>query len=310
MTVTEPLKLRVVGFVGLGRMGEPMARRLADSEEVHVLVHDTAPGLAVQIAATSGAEQANSLSDLAKRSDAVITMLPSSSAVREVILGRQDEHSSDHLTSGSRPQLLIDMGSSDPGLTRRLAAELAPLGTTLLDAPVSGGVGGAKRGDLTIMIGGDQADVEICQPLLERLGDRVEPTGPVGSAHAMKALNNLLSAIGLIGALEVLQAGSAFGLEPHTMLNILNGSSGRNFATETKIAPFVLSRSFSSGFTLDLLAKDTATALALDKKNSDAPSLSHVANQVCKRALDDLGPRHDHTEIARWLETVTEGHLG
>ncbi len=284
-----------------------MVRRLA-SLGLDLLVFDLDAEVSTRVAETSTAESAKSLREIAANADVVITMLPTSEAVREVVSGvsNGDAGRCDCLLGGPAPPgIILDMGSSDPRKTLQLGEEVAEAGARLLDAPVSGGVKGAENGSLSIMVGGDARSFEACRPILERLGQAIIPTGPLGSAHAMKALNNLLSAIGLVGALEVLTAGRAFGLDPHTMLRVLNGSSGRNYATESKIEPFVLSQEYSSGFTLDLLTKDVLTALGLAESTLEAMPIAQTVGKVCRDALDHLGEGHDHTEIARWLEHQT-----
>jgi 3-hydroxyisobutyrate dehydrogenase len=199
---------------------------------------------------------------------------------------------------------VVDMGSSAPSGTRALGAALAERGIALLDAPVSGGVRRAADGTLTVMVGGDPAVVERCRPLFAAVGERVFACGPLGAGHAMKALNNLVSAAGLLAAGEALLVGRRFGLEPARMLEVLNASTGRNHATETKLAQFVLSRRFDAGFSLALMVKDLSTALDLARDTDTPAAFATECRALWARAAEALGPGADHTALVRWLETL------
>lgn len=145
----------------------------------------------------------------------------------------------------------------------KLGEELEKRGLNMVDAPVSGGVRRAVDGSLAIMIGGDPASVARVKPVLEALGRSIFETGPLGSGHAMKALNNFVSAAGLTAACEALAVGKKFGLDPEQMVDILNVSTGRNNSTENKMKPFILSGSYDGGFSLALMAKDLRVAADL-----------------------------------------------
>jgi 3-hydroxyisobutyrate dehydrogenase len=175
---------------------------------------------------------------------------------------------------------------------------------------VSGGVRRAADGTLAIMVGGDAAAIATCRPLLERIGERIFPTGPLGSAHAMKALNNLVSAAGLLAAGEALLIGRKFGLDPALMVDVLNASTGRNNATEHKMKPFVLSRSFASGFSLALMVKDLGTAMALADDTGTPAPFSSECRALWARAGAALEAGADHTAVVRWLETLAGTTLG
>jgi 3-hydroxyisobutyrate dehydrogenase len=180
---------------------------------------------------------------------------------------------------------------------------------TLVDAPVSGGVAAAERGTLTVMAGGDSAGVARVRPLLEVLGGNIVLTGPLGSGHATKALNNLLSAAGLMVAAEVLLVGQRFGLDPGVMLDALNSSSGRNNSTENKIGQFVLSRSFDSGFGIGLMVKDLRTALDLADSTDTPTPLGRRCLELWDEAGAELGGEADHTAVVRWAEQRSGAEL-
>lgn len=288
-----------VGFIGLGRMGQPMATRLAGAG-VPLVVFDARPDAVRAVAAALGATAATALSDL-DTCDVVITMLPDGRAVQHVVLGgeRGAPRLLDVLRSGST---VIDMGSSSPVGTRELGTALAGRAIALLDAPVSGGVPRAHAGTLSIMVGGDPEKIHACRPLFDVLATHVFEMGPLGSGHAMKALNNMVSAAGLLAASEALLIGGRFGLDPEQIVEVLNASTGRNNATENKLKQFVLSRTFASGFALDLMVKDLRTAVELARHTNTSAPLSTRCGELWATAQTKLEAGSDHTAIARWLE--------
>jgi 3-hydroxyisobutyrate dehydrogenase len=209
-------------------------------------------------------------------------MLPDGHVVRRVVLGEGEEGDDRLLGSMRQGAILIDMSSSSPTGTQALGKILA------LDAPVSGGVSRAENGTLAIMVGGDAAVVKGCRPLFEAMGERLFETGALGSGHAMKALNNLVSAAGLIAAAEALLIGHRFGLEPTVMIDILNASTGRNNSTENKFKQHILSRAFNSGFSLDLMVKDLTTAVDLARETRTPAVFSAACRELWAAALSRL----------------------
>jgi 3-hydroxyisobutyrate dehydrogenase len=233
-------------------------------------------------------------------------MLPTGRDVREVLLGRAPDDP-DAAVRGLGPgSLVIDMSSAAPLGTRDTGQHLAASGVAMLDAPVSGGVPRARDGTLAIMVGGEQAAVERARPVLAPLGSKIFIIGPLGSGHAMKALNNYVSAAGLAAAAEALVVGRRFGLDPATMTEVLNASTGRNNSTENKLKQHILSGTFGSGFSLDLMAKDLATAVELAEALGVPVPLAGPCVRLWKEASVRLGPGADHTEIYRFLEQLKE----
>jgi len=278
-------------FVGLGAMGAPMATRLAQSGHQLVLC-DVRESYARELARLLGATHVP-LAE-AGPAETVILMLPDSPAVAAVLDGLLPK-----LAAGA---LVIDMSSSAPAATVRLAARAAERHLDYLDAPVSGGVARAVTGELSIMVGGAEPAVERARPLLAVLGSGITHVGPSGAGHAMKALNNLLSAVGLVAAAEVLAIGANFGLEPQTMLDVLNASTGGNHATRVKMDRFVLSRAFDSGFSLRLMVKDLRTALEVAADTGTPVPVSALVLQEWTAAGRALGHTADHTHIAAYVE--------
>lgn len=284
--------IRSIGFVGLGNMGMPMATRLL-AAGYQVTGFDVAPEPREALAAAGGTPAAT-LGDVVAGVDLLILMLPDSKIVSSVM-------ADPGLQEGLRTGLLvIDMGSSEPVKTRALAAELDARGVELVDAPVSGGVSGAVSGKLTIMVGGAAASVARVTPVLANLGT-VRHAGAVGAGHAIKALNNLISATHLWITSEALLAGQRFGLQPEVMLEIINGSSGRSGSSENKWPNFILPGTYDSGFGLRLMLKDMRTATALAGQLGASIALGEAAVERWEQAADDLEPAADHTEVAKWL---------
>ena len=282
-----------VGFVGLGNMGVPMTARLAEAG-YDVRGFDVDPAAR----ARAGGVSVETLADAASGADVVILMLVSSAIVRQVVL---DDGLLDLLEPGA---LLIDMGSSDPTQTRELAVAAEQRGIRFVDAPVSGGVVGAEAGTLTIMVGGTADDLAACEPLFEAVGKKVVHAGPVGAGHALKALNNLLSATNFLITLEAVAAGARFGLDPKVMVDAINDSTGRSWATEHKLPQFVEPRSFTSGFAMRLMVKDIQTARSLAHATGTPFALGDVSVALWEQAAAALADDADHTEIALWLEAV------
>lgn len=287
-----------VGFVGIGNMGNPMARNLIKAGW-KVTVYDADAAKARDFAQTQGAGAASSLAELGGRSDVVITMLPDGHVVRRVALGAQS--GDDCLVKGlAKGTTIIDMSSSAPVGTRRLGEDLRTLGISLVDAPVSGGVKGAVAATMSIMIGGDRALAECFDPLLAAMGKRFY-VGALGAGHAAKVLNNYVSAAGLLAAAEAVRVAEKFGIDPLVLVNVINASTGRNNSTENKFAQFILNGKFNSGFALGLMAKDLALAMEVAEACKVPAELGHATLELWKKAERAVGATADHTEIARYV---------
>jgi len=288
-----------IGFIGLGNMGRPMAESLLGAGFA-LAVADRDRARVAPFAGRAAAPA--SLAELGRGSDFVITILPDGEAVRGVVGGPGD-CVLNGLAAGS---VMIDMSSSSPVGTRALGELLAARGVALVDAPVSGGVKRAEDGSLAIMAGGDPAVVERCRPLLAAMGRQIFLAGSLGCGHAMKALNNYVSAAGLVAASEAVAIGRRFGLDPAVMVDILNASTGRNNSTEHKLKQHVLSRVFGSGFGLSLMAKDLRTALEIAEATATPAPLAESCVALWDEAERRLGQGADHTEIARYLALLAE----
>jgi 3-hydroxyisobutyrate dehydrogenase len=276
-------------------MGYPMAGRLC-AAGYKLVVADLNSAAVATFCSETGSTAAENLQQLGSRSDIVITMLPEGNAVRKVLLDP------DAVVSGLKPgAVLLDMSSCSPVDTRILAAELQQRGFDLVDAPVSGGVVKAGSGGLAIMAGGTDDAIAACRPVLEVLG-KVFVTGGSGTGHAMKALNNFLSAATLALTSEAVITGTKFGLDPAVMVDIINASTGRSNSSEHKFPAFILPRTFDSGFFLGLMAKDLRFAKALSAALDTPDELLSVITSLWDRAEAELGFHADNTDIHKYLE--------
>jgi 3-hydroxyisobutyrate dehydrogenase len=284
-----------VGFVGIGMMGAPMVACLAKAGWP-VRVYDTRSEALAGFAGQQGVTVAASPAEVVAGAGLVITMLPNGKIVRDAVLGQGG------LAEAMAPgAILADMSTSYPLETTALAEGLAGTGIHLIDAPVSGGVSRAKLGSLTIMAGGDEAVISRVESVLCAMG-AVHRTGALGSGHAMKVLNNYLSASGLAAACEAVLIGKRFGLDPDVMADVFNVSTGRSNATEVKLKQQINNHNYASGFTMELMSKDLKMANALAGDMAvDAPGLVACA-ELYARAVAELGGKADHTAVMRVIE--------
>ncbi len=308
MTAPGILPPALIGFVGLGKMGYPMVRQLSRAG-YRVLAHDLDAEALRRTRDAAHAEAPGSLRAVGERCDAVITMLPDGNAVRAVTLGKNE--TGDSLLTGFSPgKILIDMSSSSPVGTRELGARLAERGVEMIDAPVSGGVRKAEDATLSIMVGGGEGTIARCKPVLEAMGKQIFLTGPLGSGHAMKALNNYVSAAGLVAATEAVLAAGRFGLDQAKVVDVLNASTGMNNSTLNKFHRFILSRTFDSGFSLDLMVKDLKTALEVARSTGSPAPLAEACAEAWSEAQAVLGSGQDHTAVVRSWESLAGTELG
>lgn len=284
-----------IGFVGIGNMGWPMAANVARAG-FPLTVFDADRTRAPRFAAEFGAKVAPSLAELGGGADIVVTMLPTGAVVRAALLENDNGALAAALAAGA---VVVDMSSSEPVGTQQLGAALAKRGVTLVDAPVSGGVPRAEAGTLTLMIGGeDEAAIAKATPLLEAMGKQLFRTGPLGSGHAMKALNNYVAAAAFIASTEALRVGRRFGLSPETMMDIMNVSTGRNFNSEMTIKQHVISGKFATGFQLGLMAKDVKIAADLAEAIAIEAPLARLVRAMWSEAREGMGERADFTAAA------------
>ncbi|WP_207541308.1 NAD(P)-dependent oxidoreductase [Sabulicella rubraurantiaca] len=293
--------IKSIAFAGIGNMGWPMAANLVKAG-FDVTVCDVVPGRAEAFAAETGGRAAANPAEAAAGADCVITIVPTSKQVAEAV-----EAMGDSLRSG---MLVIDMTSGQPGRTREIAAALAEKGVAMIDCPVSGGVPRAKSGQLAIMAGGSDADLDRAEPVLKAMGTSIHRCGPIGAGQAMKALNNLVSAGGFLIGIEALLIGQRFGLDPEKMVDVLNASTGMNNSTQKKFKEYVLSRRFDAGFGLDLMVKDLSIALEVGRETTTPTPFAALCREMWASAAALLGPGADHTAVAKLSEQMSATTLG
>jgi 3-hydroxyisobutyrate dehydrogenase-like beta-hydroxyacid dehydrogenase len=278
-------------FIGVGRMGGIMATRLADAG-VALAVADIRDE-ALEPFRARGVAAAATGADLPGR--VVFTMLPTGREVREALLGAGG-------ACLSPRDIVVDMSTASPEGTRELGEDLARHGAALLDAPVSGGMAGARDGSLVAMVGGESAVFERVRTLIEMMCGSVTLVGPIGSGHVLKALNNYLSAASLWSASEAFVVGSRLGLDPERMLEVWSRGSGKSHATEVKLPRHVLTRSFDFGQSLEFFCKDIGIAAAIaEDAGVETPGLAAVLANW-RAARDELGGADDITAIVKLLE--------
>lgn len=278
-----------VGFVGLGAMGWPMAANLVEAG-VDLTVYDRDADRQSGFAAGHSCVPAGQPTDFAGVST-LITMLPDGHAVAEI--ARDWEGGVLRvLEPGST---IVDMSSSSPRETIELLDEARRHGLGVVDAPVSGGVPRATDATLSIMVGADDGSFAKVEPTLRILGKAIFRTGPVGSGHAMKALNNVIAATAYAAVAEAIEVGRAYSLDPKTLIDVVNESTGRSFTSQVVFAEHVITETYSTGFALGLLAKDAGIAAEMASAvEVDAPVLQLVAERWGE-ALAGAGFAADHS---------------
>jgi 3-hydroxyisobutyrate dehydrogenase len=284
-----------IGFIGLGMMGAPMARCLVNAGyRLFLSDADTTRAEALQAELNAAPLSEDSAATL----DVLITMLPNSAIVENVLLGQDATAWAHRLKRGA---VVIDMSSSEPARSRALSHTLRDLGLAYLDAPVSGGVKRARDGSLAILVGGDAAVLESCMPLLAAMGKSILHIGEAGAGHAAKALNNYVSAAGLMATVEALHVAARFGIDPAVMTDVLNASTGRSNTSENKVKQFMLSGTYASGFAMQLMNKDLKIARALADGVDYPLRVGTTVTSVWDEVARDATPLTDHTEMYRML---------
>ena len=291
-----------VGFIGLGVMGAPMARNLVEAG-YQLVVHNRSRA-PVDALAQAGAEAATTPREVAERADVVITMLPDSPAVEDVVLG-----SDGVLDGASEGDLLIDMSTIHPTVSVAIAGAARERGVAVLDAPVSGGDVGARDGTLSIMVGGERADVERARPLFEALGKTIVHVGEHGAGQVVKACNQVVVAVTIAAVSEALVLGSKAGVEPERILDVLGGGLAANRVMEMRRRNF-LEHDFAPGFRIDLHHKDLDIALESGSEYGVPLPVTGLVQQGF-RALRAKGHGgDDHSGLLALVEELADHRIG
>jgi 2-hydroxy-3-oxopropionate reductase len=290
-----------VGFVGLGIMGKPMARNLVDAG-YELTVHNRSPEKANELG-EAGATVAKSPKEVAENTDIIITMLPDSPQVSEVVAGEGGVL--EGITEGS---LILDMSTISPVVTEELLEAVKEKGASMLDAPVSGGDVGAIEGTLSIMVGGEEADFHRAKPLFEAMGKTITHVGPVGAGQVTKAANQVVVALTIEAVAEALVLGSAGGVAPEKVLEVLSGGLAGNKVMEVKREKF-LSHKFDPGFRSELHHKDLGIALAAGREYGVVLPVTAVVDQMLLAMRKKGWGGEDHSALLRIIEDLSQHEI-
>jgi 3-hydroxyisobutyrate dehydrogenase len=298
---TRRIAVMKIGFIGTGTMGQPMVNNLI-KKGFEVVAYDVVPA-ALEAAVKLGARACGSSAETARQADLVVTMLPSSSHVESVYLGAGGV-----LEGVAKGRLCVDMSTIEPGVSRRVAERLRERGVRFLDAPVSGGVGGAEKATLAIMVGGEAADLAEARPALAAMGANVIHVGPVGSGEVAKLCNNLIAGVAMVAVSEAFRIAEGFGVDPKILTSVIAKSSGNTWAMEHGhpvpglVPTAASSRDYAPGFMTDLMAKDLGLAVNAARELRVPVVVAPAAQQVLRLASSHGLGRKDFSSVYTFLK--------
>ena len=283
-----------IGFIGLGKMGFPMARRLIEAGH-QLVVFDQRKEVVDQLVAL-GAKSASSPKDIADRAETVMASLPSLQASLEVATG------ADGVINGSHVKRFIDLSTVGSHMAVKIHGLLAAKKIVQLDSPVSGGVGGAEKGTLAVMVSGPRADFDAAKPALDVIGKVFFIGEKPGTAQTMKLANNFLSATAMVATSEAVVMGVKSGLDPKVMIDVINAGSGLNTASRDKFPRSVLPRTFDFGFATGLMVKDVRLCLDEMKSLGLSMEVAEAVGRLWEVVIRDMGPESDFTAAIKPIE--------
>jgi len=283
-----------IGFIGLGKMGFPMARRLIEAKH-QLTVFDTRKEVVDKLVAL-GAQAASSPKDVADRVETVMVSLPSLQASLEVATGKGGA------IEGKRIKRFVDLSTVGSHMAVRIHGLLAAKNIVQLDSPVSGGVGGAEKGTLAVMVSGPRSDFEAIKAALGVIGKTFFIGEKPGSAQTMKLTNNLLSATAMVATCEAVTIGVKSGLDPHVMIDVINAGSGMNTASRDKFPRAILPRTFDFGFATGLMVKDVRLALEEAKSLGMSLEVAEAVGRLWETVMREMGPESDFTSAIKPIE--------
>ena len=290
-----------VGFIGIGNMGCALASRLIG--KIPLTVFDT-DMKRLDVWDQEGVTVAKDLRELALGSEVVLTCLPTSNEVKRIVLGKNGISS--YLAPGS---LIADMTSGDPTVTREISGLIFENKIELIDAPVSGGPRGAREGTIAIMVGGSHAQFERVKNVLSYISHNIIHAGPLGSGHSIKLGNNLLNLLCRMGTLEVISMVVREGVAPDMAVDIIQKSSGRNYATKITLPDYILSGKMKQGFSTAMMEKDCSLALKIGAKHELDMALGKVAQTMLERTIAKYGLDADMSAVASLFESETGAQI-
>jgi 3-hydroxyisobutyrate dehydrogenase-like beta-hydroxyacid dehydrogenase len=285
-----------IGFIGLGKMGFPMARRLIEAKH-QLVVFDTRKEAADRLVAM-GATAVSSPKEVADRVESVMASLPSLQASLEVATEENG------VIEGSRVKRFVDLSTVGSHMAVRIHELLKKRGIVQIDSPVSGGVGGAEKGTLAVMVSGPRADAEAVRPALEVIGKMFFIGEKPGSAQTMKLANNFLSATAVVATSEAVVMGVKSGLDPHVMIEVINAGSGMNTASRDKFPRAILPRTFDFGFTTGLMVKDVRLCLEEMKSLGLSMEVAEAVGRLWEVVIRDMGAESDFTTAIKPIENA------
>ncbi len=283
-----------IGFIGLGRMGFPMARRLIEAGH-NLVAYDTRPEAVDKLVAL-GASAATSPKDVADKVETVMVSLPSLDISLSVATGK------DGVIEGSRVKRLVDLSTTGSQMAVRIHDALKKRGIVQIDSPVSGGVAGAEKGTLAVMVSGPRAEFELLKPALEVIGKVFFISEKPGAGQTMKLANNYLSATAMVATSEAVVMGVKAGLDPKVMIDVINAGSGLNTASRDKFPRSVLPRSFDFGFATALMVKDVRLCLDEMKSMGLSMEVAEAVGRLWEVVIREMGPDSDFTSAIKPIE--------
>ena len=286
-----------VGFIGLGNMGKPLAERLLRNNEL--FVHDLDQEN-VDYFTKKGAIACSTPSELALNTSRIFLCLPTSAIVEKVICGENGL-----LYSATKDSFIIDMTTGEPEITRRIANILEEKEINFIDAPVSGGPRGAHQGNIAIMVGGTESQYVTIKPIMDDISSNIFYAGKIGSGHSIKAGNNLLNLICRMATFEVISLLVKDGVDPKRAVEIIQKSSGRNYATEITLPDNILSGRMIQGFSTGLMKKDAGIATKIANLNNIEIPLGKLSQELLKNTIDEYGEDTDMSNVALTYEKLT-----
>jgi 3-hydroxyisobutyrate dehydrogenase len=286
-----------IGFIGLGNMGKPLAERLLKKYQLYVYDLDTKN---LKYFLDKGAVACSNPSDLARNTSRIFLCLPTSIVVEKVIYGE-----SGLLETASKGSFIIDMTTGEPEISRKISKALQSKEINFIDAPVSGGPKGANQGNIAIMVGGTKTQFSTIKPIMDDISSNIFYAGEVGSGHSIKAGNNLLNLICRMATFEVISMLVKDGVSPETAVNIIQKSSGRNYATEITLPDNIISGKMFQGFSTGLMKKDAGVATKIAISNKVEIPLGKLSQELLKNTIDEFGENADMSNVALTYEKLT-----
>ena len=286
-----------VGFIGLGNMGKPLAERLLRNNELFVYDLDQEN---VDYFTKKGAIACSTPSELALNTSRIFLCLPTSAIVEKVICGENGL-----LYSATKDSFIIDMTTGEPEITRRIANILEEKEINFIDAPVSGGPRGAHQGNIAIMVGGTESQFVTIKPIMDDISSNIFYAGKIGSGHSIKAGNNLLNLICRMATFEVISLLVKDGVDPKRAVEIIQKSSGRNYATEITLPDNILSGKMIQGFSTGLMKKDAGIATKIANLNKVEIPLGKLSQELLKNTIDEYGEDADMSNVALTYEKLS-----